>query len=163
MDVKSEPTLMSRFEPSWQNIKHWICNHLNMKACGEYMMVSLSYVFCFIIWIICSYMKWRHSKSKLCDRILGSMPSDRPKPSPVEFHFNEEANYLDRLCGKKLIGLQLAKWVVTVAVGPQWQLNSVIKYSPGFIYIGPESQTWDLSKNLHDPIFRPKVLHTKSP
>ena len=111
---------MSSFEPSWHNIKQWICNHLNMKACGGYIMVSHSYVFCFIIWIICTYLKWRHSKSKLCDQILGSMPSDRPKPSPVEFHFNEEANYLDRLGGKKLIGLQLAKWVVTVAVGPQY-------------------------------------------
>ena len=110
------------------NIKQWICNHLNMKACRGYIMVSHSYVFCFIKWIIYSYLRLqRHSKSKLCDQILGSMPSDRPKPSPVEFCFNEEANYLDRLGGKKLIGLQLAKWVVTVAVGPQWQLNSVIR------------------------------------
>ena len=101
------------------NIKQWICNHFNMKACGASFMNH--------IWIIYTYLKWRHSKSKLCGQILGSMPSDRPKPSPVEFCFNEEANYLDRLGGKKLIGLQLAKWVVTVAVGPQWQLNSVIR------------------------------------
>ena len=34
------------------NIQQWICNHLNMKACGGYIMVSHSYVFCFIKWII---------------------------------------------------------------------------------------------------------------
>ena len=56
----------------------------------------------------------------------------------------------------------LAIWYVTSvhSVNSVNSVNSLLRNAASSLMIF--LQTWDLSKNLHDPIFRPKVLHTKS-
>ena len=65
------------------------------------------------------------------------------------FWFSEEAEYGE------------GKWIKKEKIEVQERKNGRKKeynHSENEIV----TQTWDLSKNLHDPMFRPEVLHTKS-